>query len=60
VGHKRYILYNTINRAEANKGREVRGLLLVKVLATRQRVKQYYYICIDLYLFIPTYIYYIV
>jgi hypothetical protein len=37
VGYKRYILYNIINKAGANKIRKVRGPLLIKVLAARQR-----------------------
>jgi hypothetical protein len=37
VGHGRYILYNAVNRAGASKSREVRGPLLVEVLAARRR-----------------------
>ena len=39
MGHGRYILYNAVNRAGANKSREVRGHLLAKVLAARRRDK---------------------
>ena len=34
--YKRYILYNTINKAGANKSREVRGTLLVEILTANQ------------------------
>jgi hypothetical protein len=37
VGHGGDILYNAVNRAGANKSREVRGPLLAKVLAARRR-----------------------
>jgi hypothetical protein len=37
VGHGRYTLYNAINRAGANNSREVRGPLLVEVLAANRR-----------------------
>jgi hypothetical protein len=39
VGHGRYILYNAVNRAGANGSREVRGPLLVEVLAANRRDK---------------------
>jgi hypothetical protein len=39
VGHRRYILYNAVNIEAANKSREVRGPLLVEVLAANQRDK---------------------
>jgi hypothetical protein len=37
VGHGRYTLYNAVNRAGANNSREVRGPLLVEVLAANRR-----------------------
>jgi hypothetical protein len=37
VRHGRYRLYNAVNKAGANRIREVRGPLLVEVLAARRR-----------------------
>jgi hypothetical protein len=41
VGHGRYTLYNAVNRAGANNNREVRGPLLVEVLAANRRDKDF-------------------
>jgi len=41
VGHRRYTLYNAVNRAGANNSREVRGPLLVEVLAANRRDTYY-------------------